>query len=249
MPDRNPFEGRDVKSRRVGKVKELLSRDRIIDEALNLLAREGLEGMSVRRVAAALETGPASLYAYVDDLDSLRALVLDRALEEVVTALNRHLGWRARVKAVLASYGRVLMETPGLASLALTIIAAGPNSLRIIEALLEALDAGGVDAATAAWAVDLLLLYVTAISVEHTTDQTPSLRGPIAYALRTASSETFPRVHAARDELLSGDGHQRFDWALETLLTGVLHNPRQQPAAQARRSSKSRRKRPGSLRR
>ncbi len=83
MSAQNPFATREVKSRRGGKVKEPLSRDRIVDEALVLLGRNGLDGMSLRAVAAALETGPASLYAYLDGLDSLRALVLDRALERV----------------------------------------------------------------------------------------------------------------------------------------------------------------------
>ncbi len=68
---------------------------------------------------------------------------------------------------MLESYGRVLMATPGLAQLALSTIAAGPNSLRVIEALLEALEEGGLDSGTAAWAVDLFLLYVTAISAEQ----------------------------------------------------------------------------------
>ena len=227
MPSQNPFDGREVKSRRGGKVKEPLSRDRIVAEALALLIRDGLDGMSLRAVAAALETGPASLYAYVDGLDSLRALVLDRALADVSTQVGRHRGWRNRVKAVLESYGHLLLKTPGLAQLALSTIAAGPNSLRIMEALLEALDEGGVDSSTAAWAVDLFLLYVTAIGAEQSQrDPSTPPMGPITHALQTASAEQFPRVHAARDELTSGDGEERFSWAVDTLITGVLNNRR-----------------------
>lgn len=224
MRETNPFEGREVKSRRGGKVKAPLSRERIVAEALKLLSKEGLEGMSLRRVAQALETGAASLYAYVDGLDSLRALVLDEALAGVV--ITRERKWRPQLKRILEAYARVLMKTPGLAQLALSTIAAGPNSLRLIEALLETLEAGGIDARTAAWAVDLLLLYVTAISAEQGWERAPPHQGPIAHALRAASSAHLPRVHAARDELLSGDGEQRFNWALDSLIEGVLHNPR-----------------------
>ncbi len=224
--ERNPFEGREVRSRRGGKVKAPLSRERIVTEGLKLLAKQGLEGMSLRQVAAALDTGPASLYAYVDDLEALRALVLDKALAKVVTTPEPRRDWRAQVKSVLESYARVLLKTPGLAQLALNTIAAGPNSLRIIEALLESLEAGGLDSSTSAWAVDLLMLYVTAIGAEHSSERAPVHQGPIAHALRGASAEQHPRVHAAREELLSGDGEERFDWAIETLLTGVLNNPR-----------------------
>jgi len=45
--------------------------------------------------------------------------------------------------------------------------AAGPNALRIIEALLGLLGEAGVEQATAAWAVDLITLYVTAIAAEQ----------------------------------------------------------------------------------
>jgi AcrR family transcriptional regulator len=228
MSARNPFAGRAVKSRRSGKVKAPLSRDRIIDEALGLLVRDGLDGMSLRAVASALETGAASLYVYVDGLDSLRTLVLDRALERVSTSATRRRGWRARLTSVLESYIRVLMATPGLAQLALSTIAAGPSSLRVIEALLDALEDGGIDPATAAWAVDLLLLYATAIGAEHSGPDAAKRMGPITRVLSLVSREDFPRVYGAREELLSGKGEDRFEWAVETLIAGVLHNRRGQ---------------------
>jgi AcrR family transcriptional regulator len=81
MMARNPFEARHIESRLGGPVKQPLSRDAIVAEALRQLTSNGLEGMSLRKVAAALETGPASLYAYVEDLNELHALVLDRAGE------------------------------------------------------------------------------------------------------------------------------------------------------------------------
>jgi hypothetical protein len=40
------------------------------------------------------------------------------------------------------------------------------------------------------------------------------------------SREDFPRVYGAREELLSGKGEDRFEWAVETLIAGVLHNRR-----------------------
>ena len=78
MVARNPFEAPDVESRRGGPVKQPLSRDAIVAEALRQITTNRLKGMSLRKVAAALDTGPATLYAYVQDLDELYALVLDR---------------------------------------------------------------------------------------------------------------------------------------------------------------------------
>jgi AcrR family transcriptional regulator len=225
MQNRNPFHAPDVMSRRGGPAKVALSRDAIVGEALGLLMREGLQGMSLRKVASALDTGPASLYAYVQNLQELRALVLDRALAGVKTDRARRRTWRQRLMALLESYLHVLFDTPGLAELAMSTIAAGPNALRIIEALLEILEEGDVDRATAAWAVDLLALYVTAFAAEqsHRRDA-PDALGPIARVLGAVSAHEYPRISAASEDLVAGPG--RVEWALEVLLKGILQTPR-----------------------
>jgi AcrR family transcriptional regulator len=225
MQNRNPFQAPEVVSRRGGPAKVPLSRDAIVTEALGLLTREGLEGMSLRKVATALDTGPASLYAYVHNLQELRALVLDRALAGVKTDRGRGRSWRQRLMALLESYLHVLFDTPGLAQLAMSTIAAGPNALRIIEALLGVLEEGAVDRATAAWAVDLLALYVTAVAAEQSQRRDdPDALGPIARVLGAVSADEYPRISAASEDLVAGPGRVR--WALEVLLKGILQTPR-----------------------
>jgi AcrR family transcriptional regulator len=234
MGSRNPFQAPEVTSRRGGPAKDPLSRDAIVTAALDLLRREGPEGMSLRKVASALDTGPASLYVYVENLQELQALVLDRALADVKTDGARGQGFQRRITALLTSYLQVLCDTPGLASLALSTMAAGPNALRITEALLGHLHEGGVDRATAAWAVDLLTLYVTAVAAEqsHRRDATDVL-GPIARAIGAVSAQEYPRIFAARDDLLAGPG--RVSWALEALLKGILQTPRGKPKPKPKR--------------
>jgi AcrR family transcriptional regulator len=227
MPARNPFDAHPVASRRGGPVKQPLSRDAIVTEALRQLRSDGLEGMSLRKVAAALDTGPASLYAYVEDLHELHALVLDRALAKVNLRDAPNASWRKRLHAVLASYAQVLAAGPGLAQLAFGTIAVGPNALRITEKLLALLEEGDVDLATGAWAVDLLMLYVTAIVAErgNGVDPVPP-DGAVAHAVAGVSERDHPRIHAARVPLLSGTGEERFAWAVEVLVKGILASPR-----------------------
>jgi AcrR family transcriptional regulator len=236
MGARNPFEAREVTSRRGGPSKAPLSRDAIVAEALRQLRRDGLAGMSLRKVATALKTGPASLYAYVDDLHELQALVLDRALAKVVVR-GAGRGWRARLESLLASYLEVLFGSPGLAALALGTIAVGPNSLRITEILLGLFEEAGVDRRTAAWASDLFLLYATAIAAEHggrdAKHDPAHPAGAVARAIRGVSALEHPHLHAARAELLSGGGGQRVAWAIDVLLKGIL--PADRKASPARR--------------
>jgi AcrR family transcriptional regulator len=242
MAKRNPFEAPHVESRRGGPTKRPLSREAIVTEALRQLTSDGAAGMSLRKVAAALETGPASLYAYVVDLSELHALVLDRALADVDLKAAPKAGWRERLQGVLTSYARVLEAGPGLAQLALGTVAVGPNALRITETLLALLEEGGVSLDTGAWAVDLLVLYVTAIVAEHADGLDPGApEGAVARAIAGASASDYPRVHAARAQLLSGSPEERFSWALNVFLHGILHTPRSAKATPAS-PSKSRAK-------
>ena len=73
-----------ARERRVAEpAKAPLTRDAIVEAALALLDADGLEGVSMRRVAQRLGTGPASLYQHVGGKDELLELVLDRVSAEV----------------------------------------------------------------------------------------------------------------------------------------------------------------------
>jgi AcrR family transcriptional regulator len=222
MPEKAP---REAVSRRSRPAKAPLSQDAVVTTGLELLSRHGLPGLSLRKVATALDTGPASLYVYVSNLDELRSLVLDRALGDVARSGGGH--WRSRVKDILRSYAEVLMGRPGLAELALTTMATGPNALRVIESLLAALIEGGMDPGAAAWGVDLMQLQVTGIAAEQSarTGQEDAL-GPMARATAAASPQDFPHIHALHEELLSGSGRSRFEWALDALIEGIARTPR-----------------------
>jgi AcrR family transcriptional regulator len=217
-------EPRAMTSRRARPAKAPLSRELIVATALDLLSREGLPGLSLRKVAAALDTGAASLYVYVTNLGELQSLVLDHTLGEVLVA-SQHTGdWRRQVTDVLGTYFRTLCARPGLAQLAMTTVPVGPNALRLTESLLGLLLESGMPGPTVAWAVDLLTLYVTGLAAEQ------SLRDmqedPLRHAeqvMRDLPADDYPHIHALHEHLFSGPG--RFEWALDVLLTGLLEHP------------------------
>jgi AcrR family transcriptional regulator len=68
-----------------GPAKPPLSRDAIVRAALEIAAAEGMEALSMRRVAQALDTGRASLYVYVSDRDELYDLLFDAAIGTIET--------------------------------------------------------------------------------------------------------------------------------------------------------------------
>jgi AcrR family transcriptional regulator len=188
---------RKIISRRVRPAKAPLSRDIIISTALGILEKDGLSGLSLRRVATALDTGAASLYVYLANLDELYSLMLDKALAAVKLPKALDQSWRVRLKTYLVSYFRVLTERQGLAQLAMSTIATGSNALRMWEELLGLLKEGGVDQAKLVWGVDMLLLYVTAIAAEQSNWRaTGQDFGRVKSALSAVSAEQFPLVSA-----------------------------------------------------
>jgi len=224
----------EIVSRRNRPAKAPLSRDVIVSMALDILERDGAAGLSLRRVATALDTGAASLYVYLSNLDELHALMLDAALAAVKTTDVRALPWRARLKKLLASYLQVLCDRQGLAQLALSTIPCGPNTLRIWEQLLGLLKEGGVDGTKAAWGVDLLALYVTAIAAEQSIRQGDQALERVRNAMSGISAEEFPHLFAARTTLLSGEGEARGAWALDIIIEGIVSGASPKPAKRRR---------------
>lgn len=222
MSDTNP---RKIVSRRNRPAKPPLSRDLIVSTALGILEKHGLSGLSLRRVATALDTGAASLYVYLSNLDELYALMLDQALGAVQSPKSLRQPWRVRLKTFLTSYLTVLSERRDLAQLAMSTIATGPNSLRMWEVLLGLLKEGGVDDARMVWGVDLLLLYVTAIAAEQSNWRaTGQDFGRVKNALSTVSAEQFPLVSTLfQGGMISeaDDGESRLQWALDVIIDGI----------------------------
>jgi AcrR family transcriptional regulator len=212
-------------SRRQRPAKAALSREAIVGAAVTLLRTEGLEKLTMRRLAAVLDTGPASLYVYVRNTEALHAAVLDELLGDV--DLDGTGGWRERLHALLRSYSSVLYAYPSVARIAVFTRPSGPHYLRLLEAVLGLLTEGGLGPQERKWGLDLLLLHATTVAAEHgTRRERPGVAeegSDLAAALAAVPSDTHPHLHRAvhgEDPALAGPG--RFDWAVDVILDGLV---------------------------
>lgn len=217
-------------SRRERPAKPALSREGIVAAALEILGTEGLNRVTMRRLAEALDTGPASLYVYVRNTAELHAYLLDELLAGLDLGPVAEAGdWRERLVAVLRSYTVVLIGQPGLAQSALVTRPSGPGYLRLLDGLL-ALLAEQVPADRAAWAVDLLLHFATSTAAEQgTRDRAADARAEedeLAAAVAAATKRTYPHIAALGADLLSGPGEDRLTWGFHVLIGGILATPR-----------------------
>jgi AcrR family transcriptional regulator len=219
------------RSRRERPAKPALTREGIVETAVALTRAEGLERVTMRRLAAELDTGAASLYVYLRNTAELHAAVLDRFLGSVgLTAKGTSGRWSDEIARVLWSYNGILTEHPVLARSALVTRPSGSNYLALAERLLSLLREGGIPAAQAAWGVDLLLLFATSIALEHGTRRraldTDEEEGALARAIHEANASSYPMIAALGDDLLSGTPETRFRWAVQVLVAGMATTPR-----------------------
>jgi AcrR family transcriptional regulator len=217
-------------SRRSRPAKAPLSREAIVAAAVTLLRTEGLEHLTMRKLAAALDTGAGSLYVYFRSVEHLYASLLDELLGEVdLSQSASDTPWQDRVAGVVGSYTAVLFAYPSIARLSVFTRPSGPNSFGVLETLLALLLEGGVDPAAAAWGIDVLIQYATATAAEHSTrDQRPETadeENDMAVALAGVDAATYPHLHELRGVLVTGEGGDRFRWGIDVLLTGIAAGP------------------------
>ncbi|ODP28921.1 hypothetical protein PTI45_01700 [Paenibacillus nuruki] len=217
---------RIIISRRTRPAKDALSREIIVKTAFELLAAEGLSGMSMRKIAKHLDTGASSLYVYVKNIQELYSYVVDYGLRDVILPEGRPNSWKSELVSLLNSYLNVLYTSPGVAELALTTIPIGPYSLAINEYILARLQAGGAQAKSSAWGADMLLLYVTSVAFEQSSrEQKGMTLQSIRDSYQSLDAVKYPMLVRLNEEMFSGD-EERFQWGLEVILQGILHNPK-----------------------
>jgi AcrR family transcriptional regulator len=207
-----------------------LSREAIVDAALRVLEREGAEGLSMRRVAEELGTGPASLYWHVANKDDLINLLVDRVASEVEMPPPDPARWQQQLKDWVLEARRVFQRYPGVAGLTLGRIPVGPTVIRWNEWLLALLRGAGMPDRIAAYAGDLGGLYLGATGYEESLPP-PSLTGQdlppdqIVALYRgyyeSLPPDQFPNIHETLDELFSGGPDERFELGLDIIIRGL----------------------------
>jgi len=222
---------RPIVSRRERPAKPALTREGIVAAAVAVMQAEGLDRVTMRRLAQELDTGAASLYVYVRNTAELHAAMLEQLLGQVdLSPVTAPGDWRDRLIEVLSSYVIILFEQPGLAQSVLVTRPSGPAYLSLAEGILALLSAGGVPPARAAWAVDLLLHVATSTAAEqgtrHRAADADDEEEALAAALREAPAETFPHIAALSTELVSGAGPDRLTWGFRVLINGIVQTPR-----------------------
>jgi AcrR family transcriptional regulator len=229
-----PAPSRRNRSTRDRPAKTPLSEEAIVDVALAINRSEGLAAVTMRRVAKELDTGAASLYVYVGGRDELVRLMLDRVLAIVPLVKPDPARWREQVYELTLRARDALEMHPGMSSVLLGEPPITDGTMNGAESLLAILLAGGITGQDAAWACDILMLIMTASATEADVRRAAGFggfsvdaeRAEIAAHLRAQfmalSPERHPLLIKHADEMVAGEIDERFRFAIETFLDGLV---------------------------
>jgi AcrR family transcriptional regulator len=198
----------------------------IVDAALAILRSEGLDALSMRRIATALDTGAGSLYVYVAGRDELLEALFDRILAAVKLEKPNPSRWRRQLHSLLKRTRDALVAHPGMAAKTMVEPPRTDVAMRFLENLLGLLLAGGIDAQDAAWAADLLAAQVTyaAIEAELRRSDPAALVAEVTANFARLPADRFPLITAHTAELTAGSVDERFRFAVDVVIDGVLAN-------------------------
>jgi AcrR family transcriptional regulator len=205
-----------------------LSREVITGAALALVDAEGLDALSMRRVAERLDVQASALYGHVSGKQELIQLLLDRVAAEVEIPEPDPERWQEQLREFARAARRVFGAHRDLAGASLANIPTGPNMLVLTDRMLALLKASGLPRQAVAYAADLLPQYVTAAVYEESLfiqrlEREPDYFARVEAYFRAAPPERFPALADLVTEVMSpGEGPDaRFEFGLEVLVRGL----------------------------
>ncbi|ESZ17887.1 TetR/AcrR family transcriptional regulator [Mesorhizobium sp. L48C026A00] len=195
-----------------------LSRERIVATAVELLDAQGVDGLTMRRLADRLGSGVMSLYWHVDNKEDVFDLALDSVLEYRGLPQTAQ-DWRGEVVHVLEDWRASMLRHPWSASL-LPRRALGPNILGRLELLSKTLSRAGVADADVNVAIWSLWNYVMGATITRASFDLSDDDRAAAQQRLTRLSERYPTIERSR-LLLDNDWDGAFRNGLGFLLDGL----------------------------
>jgi TetR/AcrR family transcriptional regulator, tetracycline repressor protein len=227
-----------------------LTRQRVVAEALTVIAKDGAQTLTMRTLAARLGVVPGALYHHVRNKEQLQDLVLDGVLAEIDCHLDPSQPWTEQIKLLAHRLRQVLERHPGVAGILKTRDPLGPHSLALAEAFLAPLQAAGFPDREAGLAFFLLVDYTvgfavssprTSINEQRVRDT--AIRTQLHEFFRSLPPDRFPALVALGEHVWLDNRDQRFTAGLDVLVDGLEHARRSphRPALGGRPTTTTRR--------
>ncbi|MGD8486408.1 MAG: TetR/AcrR family transcriptional regulator [Chloroflexota bacterium] len=202
-----------------------LTRDRVLTGAIELVDEIGIEAFTIRRLAAALDSKPMTIYHYVESKDEIIDGMVDVVFAEIELPAT-DIDWREAMRRRCRSAREVLVRHPWAPPLMESRQDPGPATLRHHDAVLGCLRRAGLSLALTAHAYAIVDSYVYGFALEEA--NLPGAGGAemveMAATMFDERSADYPHLaeftteHVLQPDYRFADS---FDFGLDLILDGL----------------------------
>lgn len=207
-----------------------LSRAAVLAAGMRLVEREGLDALTMRRLAAELGVRATSIYRYAANKDELVAALTDEVFVGLDLARYRDDDWRTSLRAMAHRLRDHLLARRDAARLVAGRFTSGPHALRAIDTLLGVLRSAGLSDRDAAYAVYMISTAILGYVAAEQTPVSPEVAAgmparrylsDIGEWLGTLPPADYPNVVDLAAELTGPDLDTRFDFLVDRLVASL----------------------------
>ena len=207
-----------------------LSRARILEAALHLADAEGLDAVTMRRLAGDLGVAPMALYTHFRSKEELLGGLLDLLAGEVQIPDARASDWQGELANLARSMRRQLLAHPAFVPLVATKDPMTPNTLRVFEAVLRLLRDRGFEGEALTHAFYPVFVYTVGFVAQEVArfsggesepDQISEVERQMRVQLESLPIKEFPTIVELAPHLARCAQEEYFDYGLDCLLSGI----------------------------
>ena len=221
-----------------------LNRDTIAQAGLRLLDATGIEGITMRALAAELGVQAPTLYWHVKskrDIFRAMAVAMTRNASALLTAADRGVPWQKRLVSWAHALRQSMLSHRDGARVFAGTFAPEPATFDVTESALQALQDAGLSVADAAQHTILLRHFIVGYCIEE--QELAELRAGLDQArrdeLKTAADPArFPLTAQALPGILNTTAEERFELGLQLMLSGIAESAAETQPRNARTDSR-----------
>ncbi len=205
-----------------------LTRERVLTGAIQLADEVGMEGFTIRNLAAALGVKPMTIYYHLPNKEAIIDGMVDHVFDEIDLPRN-DVEWKIAIRERFLSARRVLKRHPWAPPLMESRVTPGPATLLHHDAVLGCFRRGGLSIQLTAHAYAVLDSYLYGFAMEEA--MLPGSEGSdelveLAQEMLDAYAQQYPNLfelatrHVLREGYAFGDS---FEFGLDLIIEGLDH--------------------------
>ncbi len=199
-----------------------LTRDRIIAAAVDVIERDGVTAISMRKIASELGCAVMSLYNHVPSKEALLDGVAEYVLAGIRVKVEPDATWQDQVKTLSRGLHEIARAYPRCTMIVVSRPSNSPVAILPFEAALQTLMAAGFDATMALAIVRAFIAYITGAMLREV-GVTPDVSNPDERdaALTPVDPSAFPLLTSLVGQLVSRDFDAEFEFGLDLLVAAI----------------------------